>query len=240
MLSTQFEEIIQKRRSNRRYDPAVKVDDAIIERSLQRSILSPNSSNMQLWEFYWIKSETEKKVFLPLCLGQSAAKDTGHIVVFVTRQDLWKKRAAWNLKQVKDSIEGEPTKMQKRGLQYYGKLIPLLYRNDIFGISTFIRWNICFWMGLRKPMMRFGGKADQRVMVHKSCALAAQTFMLSISAEGFQSCPMEGFDAVRVKKQLKLPAGAEINMIVSVGKGTEEGVWGPRFRVPYGDVVHVR
>jgi nitroreductase len=89
-------------------------------------------------------------------------------------------------------------------------------------------------------MMRFGGKADQRVMVHKSCALAAQTFMLSISAEGFQSCPMEGFDAVRVKKHLNLPAGAEINMIVSVGKGTEEGVWGPRFRVPYEDVVHVR
>jgi nitroreductase len=95
-------------------------------------------------------------------------------------------------------------------------------------------------MGLRKPMMRFGGKADQRVMVHKSCALAAQTFMLSISAEGFQSCPMEGFDAVRVKKHLNLPSGAEINMIVSVGKGTEEGVWGPRFRVPYEDVVHVR
>jgi len=63
MLSTQFEEIIQKRRSNRRYDPTVKVDDAVIERSLQRSILSPNSSNMQLWEFYWIKSEEEKKHF---------------------------------------------------------------------------------------------------------------------------------------------------------------------------------
>jgi len=51
---------------------------------------------------------------------------------------------------------------------------------------------------------------------------------------------MEGFDAVRVKKHLNLPSGAEINMIISVGKGTEEGVWGPRFRVPYEDVVHVR
>jgi len=25
-----------------------------------------------------------------------------------------------------------------------------------------------------------------------------------------------------------------------VGKGTAEGVWGPRFRVPYEEVVHVR
>ena len=51
---------------------------------------------------------------------------------------------------------------------------------------------------------------------------------------------MEGFDAQRVKKHLKLPAGAEINMIVSVGKGTEEGVWGERFRLPYEDVVFKR
>ena len=74
-------------------------------------------------------------------------------------------------------------------------------------------------------------------MVHKSCALAAQTFMLSFAAEGFHSCPMEGFDKKRVKKLLSLPRGAEINMIVSVGKGTEKGIWGPRFRVPYNEVV---
>jgi nitroreductase len=92
-------------------------------------------------------------------------------------------------------------------------------------------------MGLRKPFMRFGGKADQRVMVHKSCALAAQTFMLSIAAEGYDTCPMEGFDAVRVKKALNLPAGAEINMIISVGKGTEAGIWGERFRLPFNEVV---
>jgi len=43
-----------------------------------------------------------------------------------------------------------------------------------------------------------------------------------------------------VKKELGLPYGAEVNMIISVGKGTEAGVWGPRFRVPYEEVVFVR
>lgn len=28
-------------------------------------------------------------------------------------------------------------------------------------------------------------------------------------------------------------------MIIGVGKGTAEGVWGPRFRVPYEEVVNV-
>jgi nitroreductase len=51
---------------------------------------------------------------------------------------------------------------------------------------------------------------------------------------------MEGFDKKRVKKALGLPRGAEINMIISVGKGTEPGIWGPRFRVPYEEVVFVK
>ena len=92
-------------------------------------------------------------------------------------------------------------------------------------------------MGLRKPFFRTGGTANHRIMVHKSCALAAQTFMLSISAEGFHSCPMEGFDEKRVKKALNLPRGAEINMIISVGLGTELGIWGPRMRVPQEEVI---
>jgi nitroreductase len=239
-LSTSFEEIIQRRRSNRKFDANVEVPDDVIKRSLERSILSPNSSNMQLWEFQWIKDPALKESFTALCLDQNAAKTAKQLVVFVTRKDLWKQRAAWNYNKIKEGINGEPNIAQKKGLDYYGKLMPLAYRSDIFGISTLIRTALCFFMGLRKPFMRFGGDADQRVTVHKSCALAAQTFMLSIAAEGFESCPMEGFDAVRVKRALGLPSGAEINMIIAVGKGTEAGVWGPRFRVPYEEVVVVR
>lgn len=239
-LSSSFEEIIQRRRSNRKFDANVEVPDDVIKRSLERSILSPNSSNMQLWEFQWIKDPALKDSFTALCLDQNAARTAKQLVVFVTRKDLWKQRAAWNYNKIKEGINGEPNVAQKKGLDYYGKLMPLAYRSDIFGISTLIRTALCFFMGLRKPFMRFGGDADQRVTVHKSCALAAQTFMLSIAAEGFESCPMEGFDAVRVKRALGLPSGAEINMIIAVGKGTEAGVWGPRFRVPYDEVVVVK
>jgi nitroreductase len=240
MLSTQFQEIIDRRRSNRKFDPLVDVPDDVIKRSLERAILSPNSSNMQLWEFYWIKNKEEREKYTALCLGQSAAKTAKQIVVFVTRKDLWPQRAKWNYNRLKDAIVGEPNKLEKRGLDYYGKLMPLAYRSDFFGIFALIRRSMSFFMGLTKPFIRFGGKADQRITVHKSCALAAQTFMLSIAAEGFESCPMEGFDKVRVKKQLNLPRGAEINMIIGIGKGTNEGIWGPRFRIPYEEVVFER
>ena len=195
---------------------------------------------MQLWEFYWIKSDEALKAMVPLCLGQQAAATAKQMVVFVTRKDKWRERANWNLDRIKENIQNEPAKIQKKALRYYDTIMPLLYRSDFLGISTLIRKCISFYMGLRKPFYRAGGKNEQRITVHKSCALAAQTFMLSIAAEGFHSCPMEGFDEKRVKKFLGLPRGAEINMIISVGLGTEAGIWGKRYRVPYDEVVFVR
>ena len=237
MYSKEFQEIVNFRRSNRSFDAATEVPEAVISRSLERAVLSPNSSNMQLWEFHWIKSAPELEKYAALCLNQRAARTAKHLVVFVTRRDKWRERAEWNLKKVQESIVGEPNGLQQASLKYYSKLMPLVYANDPFGFMTLVRRSISFFMGLRKPFYRSGGLASQRIVVHKSCALAAQTFMLSIAAEGFHNCPMEGFDEKRVKSALNLPRAAEINMIVAVGKGTDEGVWGPRFRVPNEQVI---
>lgn len=237
MTQSSFEEIVQRRRSNRKFDANVEVPDSVIETAIRHGILAPTSSNMQLREFYWIKSEEEKKKFAALCLGQGAAATAKHLVVVVSRLDLWKQRAKWNLDTIKGSIQGEPSKMQKRGLDYYGKLMPLVYRNDWFGILTVVRKVISFFGGLTKPFYRLGGKADQRVVAHKSAGLAAQNIMNSIAAADFDSCPMEGFDEKRVRKALGLPCGAEINMIIGIGKGTQEGIWNPRLRLPYEEVV---
>jgi nitroreductase len=77
--------------------------------SLERAILSPNSSNMQLWEFHWLKTKKEIDEMAPLCLGQRAASTAQQMVVFVTRRDKWKSRAQWNANQLKASFQGEPT-----------------------------------------------------------------------------------------------------------------------------------
>ena len=237
MLQEEFQKIVDSRRSNRAFDPNTEVPDQIIERGIKRAILAPNSSNMQLWEFQWIESKEMLQKMIPLCLGQSAAKTAKHMVVFITRKDKWRSRAKWNYDRIAESVDGKPGKLQKGALSYYKKLIPIVYFNDPFGVASILRKSVSFLLGIGKPFYRLGGKAEQRIVVHKSCALATQTFMLSIAAEGLHSCPMEGFDRKRVKKLLQLPRGAEINMIVSVGKGTDKGIWGERHRVPYEEVV---
>ena len=235
-----FKEIVAHRRSNRHFSEDIEVPDESVLSALTLAQLSPNSSNMQLWGFYWIKSKDLLEQMTPLCMGQSAAKTAKHLIVFVTRQGLWKERAEWNYNNIKMAIQGEPTKLNNRGLSYYKKLMPLLYRHDPFGFMTLLRKGIVFYQGLKKPFMRIEGHGDQRVMLHKSCALAAQTFMLAMASEGFDTCPMEGFDAKRVKKHLNLPKDAEITMIVAVGKGTEKGIHSERMRVPLEEVIFIR
>ncbi len=86
-------------------------------------------------------------------------------------------------------------------------------------------------------MMREVSEHDYRVVVHKSCGLVAQTFMLAMTEAGYDTCPMEGFDSHRVKKLLNLPRNVEINMVVACGiRKPGHGIWGERFRLPFDEV----
>ena len=54
--------------------------------------------------------------------------------------------------------------------------------------------------------------------VTKTTALACQNFMMSLVAEGFDSCPMEGFDEKRIKKILKLNKRLKMTSILNIGQ----------------------
>ena len=239
-LAENFENVIQKRRSVRLFDPDIPVPPEVIHRSLERAILSPNSSNLQLWEFYWVRDPAKREAMTTICLGQNAAATAQEIVVVVTRKDLWRKRREAVLGQqialFKEKF-GEPlSKKQKRVLLYWEKIVPLMYTSG-FGVLDLGKRMVAWLRGFKAPTPREVTAGQLRISAHRSVALAAMTFMHSISAEGFDTCPMEGFDSRRLKKLLGLPRRAEISMVVAVGHRVEAGVYGPRLRVPFGDVV---
>jgi nitroreductase len=232
-------EAISHRRSIRIYDPEKPIDTSIVRKCIQQATLAPNSSNMQLWEFYHITSKEMIEKLTPYCFNQNAAKTAQQLVVFVTRKDLWRQRAKANLEMI-DSIfppkpKSEQSRREKVSRAYYGKLIPFAYF-DFLGIFGWLKYIAILIMGIFKPTYREVRNSDMRVVVHKTCGLAAENFMLSMAAEGYDTCPMEGSDTWRVKRALGLPFGAEINMIVSCGIRKPEGVYGERFRIPFEEV----
>ena len=62
--------------------------------------------------------------------------------------------------------------------------------------------------------------------------------LTAITAQGFSSCMMEGFDEPRVKKILGLKYSDRVVMVISVGEEAERGTWGPRFRISSDKVIH--
>ena len=87
-----FEEIVHYRRSVRHYQN-VEIDAEKVKHCIELATLSPNSSNMQLWEFYHVTEPEILKKLAVACLSQEAATTAKQMVVFVTRQDLHRKRA---------------------------------------------------------------------------------------------------------------------------------------------------
>ncbi len=237
--NSSFIDAVHYRRSVRVYNENIEIDTEIVRKCIGQATLAPNSSNMQLWEFHHITSyEILKKLYVA-CLGQSTAKTAKQLVVVVVRKDLWKQRAKANIDNLNrlfgEKSKSEYTSREKFAMNYYKKLMPFVY-SDFLGIFGYIKYFISWVTGIFKPSYRQLRNSDLRIVTHKSAGLAAQTFMLSMAAEGYDTCPMEGTDSLRIKKILNLPSGSEINMTISCGVRNPEGVYGERFRIPFNEI----
>lgn len=215
-----FFEAVKRRRSVRVYlkEP---VPESVIENALEAAILAPNSSNMQTTQIFWIQNAEKKSKMAAYCLGQSAAKTAAEIFVFVADASLWKR----NVQILKRYFAGD-----SRMENYYGKMMPLLYGWKILSPVKWLFFNIA---GIFRPMFRHPWSSrDVDEVALKSTALACENFMLAIAAQGYDTCPMEGFDESRVKKLCGLSRRARVAMVISVGRRDEKGIWGDQFRLP--------
>lgn len=231
---------INYRRSVRIYKDS-PLNTEKVKKCIKNATLAPSSSNLQLWEFYHATNPKTIKQLASACFNQNAAKTAQQIVVIATRQDLWKKRVNANIKFFnnlynKPRLNELESKGKKFNSFYYGKLIPTIY-TDFLGIFGYLKFFTTQITGLFKPVYRQTRASDMRIVAHKSVALAAQNFMISMAAIGYDTCPMEGSDTLRIKQILKLPRGAKINMVIACGiRDEQKGVYNPRFRVPFEEV----
>ena len=224
-----FFDLIRRRRSVRKFTNE-SVPNEVITKALKSALLAPNSSNLQPWEFYWVKDKKNKKNLIKACFSQNAAKTAQELIVAVSRIDTWKRNSRLILENYKE--KGKQIPIVKK---YYGLLVPLFYTHDKFGIFGLIKYFLYFFIsivGLFKPIPRGPiFRHDLFEIVTKTTALACQNFMMALVAEGYDSCPMEGFDHKRVKKILKLNYSSHVVMVLGVGKADTKGIYGKRFRI---------
>lgn len=235
-----LDDAVKYRRSIRIYDPEKPLDPEAVKSCIKLATLAPNSSNMQLWEFYHVVSDDTLRELTPICHNQKAASTAQQMVAVVVRKDLFRSRANFNKQALYEQFGKQPedplTKTEKNLINYYDKLMPFLYF-DFLGILGVFKWLFTRIAGLFRMSYRQVTGCDMRIVAHKSAALAAQTFMLAMAARGIDTCPMEGLDSLRAKRALNIPMSAEINMIISCGYRKPEGLYSDkRIRVPFEEV----
>ncbi len=76
----------------------------------------------------------------------------------------------------------------------------------------------------------------QRDEAMRSVGIAAQTLMLAAKAMGYESCPMIGFDPVKVAESIRLPENHVIGMMLTVGKAVKDAN-ARGGQLPYDEVV---
>ncbi|WP_454975813.1 nitroreductase family protein [Capnocytophaga bilenii] len=230
-----LKDILHFRRAVRYYAPT-PISEEKVRECLR---LAPTGFYMQLYELYHITDKALLEKLAHACLSQLTASTAQQMVVFVTRQDKHRKHAKMILEFERGNIErNSPPERQAKRIKdketHYNKLIPFVY-SRFFGLLGAFR-KLSGVIGWFRPMVRELSEGDIRVEVHKSCGLVAQTFMLAMAEEGYDTCPLGGYDSRRIKKLLHLPYGAEVSMVVTCGIREERGIWGERFRLPFEEV----
>lgn len=66
-------------------------------------------------------------------------------------------------------------------------------------------------------------ESDRETWAAAQGNIALGYLLLALESHGYQSSPMAGFDAAKVKTLLNLPDHVRVPAIVAIGKGTEEG-----------------
>ncbi len=229
-----FKQALRSRRSIRVFDGEPIPEDTMRD-CLRDATLAPSSSNLQPYELYWVRDSTTRATLAEACLDQPAATTAGELIVVMARRDQWKT----NLDKVWDLMtRGGTVTMPEPVDDYYHEITPRLRRADALGVDNLVR-RVLFWVrGLRGPTVRTPvNTGDHRVWAHTQASLAAMTLMLSLTAHGYDSCPIGGLDKLRIRRLLGLPAQAEVTMVIAAGRRRPEGLYGARVRLPDGDLI---
>lgn len=230
-----FRHAVTSRRSVRRFTDEA-IPEEVVQDCLDLALLAPNSSNLQMWNFYRVRSAGPKRALAAACMGQKAATTAAELIVATGNTHSWRRHS----KEILRTWPGgkPPTIVQ----QYYGAVTNFMYGSvplDLLGIGARAKKSLRDAIGLVRPMMRTpNNRQDLELWAAKSVALACENLMLALRAYGYDSCPMEGFDENRVRRICGYGRHEFTVMVIGAGRSHARGVYHERMRFERERFIH--
>lgn len=229
-----FRQIAYARRSARTFLPE-PIPPEVLEQCVDIAIRAPSSQNLEIWRFIDVRNAAMRAILNRLCMDQPQAEQAPTLIVVVARPDLWRigcERMQERLEHDADPMPADAVyrAWHPRLVRKYRLLIPLLFNDGPIHVLAPLK-SLAVWVrALFRPMMRGPfGRAEKELWAVKTTALACENFMLAVTAAGFDSCPMEGFDEPRIRRLLSLPSAARIVMVIAAGRRGPDAII-PQFR----------
>jgi nitroreductase len=230
-------EAMLRRRAIREFD-RVEVPIEAREQILRAACAAPSSFNSQPYRLVWIESPAKRKRAAELCMSQSAAQTASALVVAVADLGASKTTTEGQLRWMRENGFAES---KIREFEKKAKLAKWFYVQGWFNVFGVVKWLALKLIHLRKiigmaPVTRQG----LFKWATKSTALACENLMIAAEALGFNTCPMEGFDGVRLSKFLGLSRKYhEIVMVIAIGRKSAKHVAQPQWRRPLESTVTI-
>lgn len=230
-------ECICQRRAIRAFDP-VEIPKAAREQILNAACMAASSFNIQPYRFYWAESPKKLKEAACLCFGQSPAETASALIVAVADIGSW---SATNKSHLEWARTAGFTDEQIAEYEKKAKLGKWFFIQGWFGIFGAIKWAI---LRAIHPWKTMGilpvGRQGMFKWAIKSAGLACGNLMIAAQSLGFHTCPMEGFDDLRLAKFLGLNRRRhQIVMVIAIGKKSADHRDFPRWRRPLEDTMTV-
>jgi nitroreductase len=223
-----FSDLMNQRRAIRVFDGS-PIPENIMRECLQLTLLTPSSSNLMPYEFYWVRNPDLRPAIVQAFISQSAARTASEIVVVVARTGTWDK----NRRDVLNALKSFGRSVTPQNLDYYERVVPDVYNQGRFGWRGFMKRCLNSIFGLKRAIIRApASHAQMRIWAIKSASMACQSLILAFQAHGLDTCPMEGLDSKRIGKILDLPSDATVVMGIAVGTRSYNGIVSPRIRLP--------
>ena len=209
-----FRAVAEARRSARSFLPG-PIPESVLAACFDIAIRAPSSHNLEIWRFLDVRKPETRAALNHLCLDQPQARQAANLIVAVARPDLWRLGA--------DSNEGTADAAYRTWLprlkKKYELMVPLLFADGPLHVLAPAKAAVLWAIGQFRPMMRGPfGRSEQQMWAIKTTALACENFMLALTAAGYDSCPLEGFDEPRVKRLFALPSDARVVMVIAAGR----------------------
>jgi nitroreductase len=227
-----FSAINQRRRAVRDFDGAPLPDDDV-RAVLEAATLAPSSGNLQPYQLHWVRDPEQKRLVAAACEAQRAALSASTLIVVVANPRLGQRTLA-----LQGEYVARAPALDAKAKAYHGAQ---LRRFRVFlRIAPLLLWQpFAQLLALVDPLYSLLpiGPSGIRNWAARSGIYAAQTLLLAAAARQLDSCPMEGFNAGRVRKALGLARGSVIPIVIALGRRRADARVEPRWRRPVSEVV---